>query len=148
MEKMNSLQIATLEESEISSFVRIQLAAFPSEVSRILYAPSQETAGEAYMSHLHTLRENPYAYFQKVSHPETNQIICCAKWKIYLEERDEEQLDFKTLGLPKEGLNGWKGRAKEAFHRALSQYSRQIVGTRPHYRKPSGFDYPFPGLDF
>ncbi|KAL2414732.1 hypothetical protein ABEF95_001580 [Exophiala dermatitidis] len=130
---MGSIQVAPLEESEVPSFVRIQIAAFPSELARILYAPSPETANKTAADHLHALRESPCTFFQKAFDPETNQIISCGRWKIYLQERGEDEIEFKAPSVSKEGPDGWKGQAKETFYRALSRYAREIVGTRPHY---------------
>ncbi|KAJ5117425.1 hypothetical protein N7448_011057 [Penicillium atrosanguineum] len=128
-----SLTVGTLEASEISDFVQIQLTAFTSVTSRILYAPSPETADQTRSLNLEYLKNNSHVQFQKAFDPVTGDIASCARWKIYLNGRDEADVTLGSPDLLQEAALGWQGQAKRAFHETLSRYLRDIMGTRPFY---------------
>lgn len=128
------LKIATLEESDIDEFVRMQIAAFPSQTARILYAPSAETAEIFRLNQRKMMKEDPSVYFQKVIEPDTGDIMACARWKIYPVPRDECEIQSKKPATSDSGPKKWQDRAKEAFHMRLHEYMRDVMGTQPLYR--------------
>jgi hypothetical protein len=128
------LKIATLEESDIDEFVRMQIAAFPSQTARILYAPSAETAEIFRLNQRKMMKEDPSVYFQKVIEPDTGDIMACARWKIYPVPRDECEIQSKKPATSDSGPKKWQDRAKEAFHMRLHDYMRDVMGTQPLYR--------------
>jgi hypothetical protein len=92
--------VGPLEDSELPRFVQTQLAAFPSETARILYAPTPETVDKTIAEQVEVLRNNCVAFYAVV----------------------------------KDGQKHWKALAKEASHKRLFQYMRDVMGSKPHFR--------------
>jgi hypothetical protein len=140
------LEVHPLTASDMPTLVTIQMAAFSTGVVTKLFPTNSPTyIPTTIAKHLKSMTEEPDVRYLKVIDTELNgQIIACAKWRINLAERGQEEVEKM---LPQPGKEEEGNEAAKAFMAYLRWARSTYMGSKPFYcmsSLPSAFYPPAP----
>ncbi|KAF2090536.1 acyl-CoA N-acyltransferase [Saccharata proteae CBS 121410] len=132
------LEIALLEETDVSNFIAIQNAALGSTgIGRHLhiYPPTTARVAEAETTLRNALKTKPHLRYLKAIDTDTGEMVAGAKWEPLEQGRSQEDIAALAHDIPQpldEEEARLCGAAMEDFFGYLNR-SRQAMGTKPHY---------------
>ncbi|KAF2181598.1 acyl-CoA N-acyltransferase [Zopfia rhizophila CBS 207.26] len=127
------LELHPMVESDLPDFVRIQFAAFKGGMASKLTPKPRSPQKEQKMveKHIKSFKEDPDAHYLKVIDTDLGgKIISCAKWRINLKERTEEEIQVQ---LPKPGKDEEGNQAAIDFMNYLTESRVEWMGGKPFY---------------
>jgi GNAT superfamily N-acetyltransferase len=150
---MPDLRVEPLKDDDVEESMRTQYVAFrhAEGIGRLLSPeplPTKEYIAASSSSRRKTMHSNPAARFRAVFDNSTGQLIACAHWDIYTEERTQDQVDESSRLPPVPP--GVHPDAWNDFFGNISKNRITVLGTRPiamlctlvthpdHYRRGAG----------
>ncbi|KAF2440957.1 acyl-CoA N-acyltransferase [Karstenula rhodostoma CBS 690.94] len=124
------LEVRACTNDDFADFVRIQLAAFNTGITRVMKPiATVENNEKAIQKHIESATSEPDVHYLKVVDTELDdKIIACAKWRINEKERTEEQIQSM---LPVPGEEEKDRPAAQDFMNYLHRVRKQFMGTKP-----------------
>lgn len=101
-----TFQVLPLEHADLATYVRIHLAAFKEGISACLTTTTEASKAQMEAQQSQKLLSDATAHYLKVVDTQTGEIIACARWHLYNEERSAEEVArANALRPPPEGAN-------------------------------------------
>jgi hypothetical protein len=126
------LEVHPITASDMPTLVTIQMSAFSTGVVTKLFPTNSPTyIPTTIAKHLKSMTEEPDVHYLKVIDTELNgQIIACAKWRINLVERGQEEVEKM---LPQPGKEEEGNEAAKSLMAYLRWARSTYMGSKPFY---------------
>ncbi|KAL5448780.1 hypothetical protein PMIN07_000589 [Paraphaeosphaeria minitans] len=124
------LEVRPCTNDDFAEFVRIQIAAFNTGITRLMKPPaSVENIEKGIQKHIKSAESEPDVSYLKVVDTELgDKMIAGAKWRINDKERTEEQIQSM---LPVPGEKEKDRPAAQDFMNYLYRARKEFMGTKP-----------------